>query len=71
MMNQTLSRGATGVDVERLQTDLNRLGYSVTVDGTFSEATEAAVMQFQKAQNLTVDGIVGSQTGRALGVALG
>lgn len=71
MMNQILRRGAIGAEVERLQADLNRLGYSISIDGTFSEATEAAVMKFQEAQSLTVDGVVGPQTGRALGIALG
>ncbi len=70
MSRQILSRGVTGTEVEGLQGDLNRLGYSVSVDGTFNEATEAAVKQFQKDQNLTVDGTVGPETGRALGSAL-
>jgi N-acetylmuramoyl-L-alanine amidase/peptidoglycan L-alanyl-D-glutamate endopeptidase CwlK len=70
-MNQILGRGATGAEVERLQNDLNRLGYSVRVDGLFSEATEAAVMEFQRQHSLTADGVVGPQTGRALGAALG
>lgn len=70
-MNQMLSRGTTGAEVERLQNDLNRLGYSVSVDGMFNEATETAVMDFQKQQSLTIDGVVGPQTGRAIGAALG
>ncbi len=69
-MYQILQQGITGTEVEQLQTDLNRLGFSVNVDGTFSDATVAAVMEFQKQQNLTVDGIVGPQTGRALGATL-
>jgi peptidoglycan hydrolase-like protein with peptidoglycan-binding domain len=62
--------GSTGADVERLQRDLSRLGYQVGVNGEFDQATENAVKKFQQDHNLTVDGIVGPQTGRQLGAAL-
>ncbi len=70
MARQLLQNGVTGTEVEQLQADLNKLGYSLTVDGTFNEATKAVVMQFQKERNLTVDGVVGPETGKALGMAL-
>ena len=70
MARQILQSGAMGEEVERLQADLNRLGYSLNVDGTFNEATETVIMQFQKDRNLTVDGVVGPETGKALGMAL-
>ncbi len=72
MTNQIppLSRGATGADVERLQGDLSQLGYQIAVNGEFDELTENAVKKFQQDNNLTVDGIVGPQTGRQLGAAL-
>ncbi len=70
MARQILQSGVTSAEVERLQADLKTLGYSLDVDGTFDEATKAVVMQFQTDRNLTVDGIVGSETGRALGMAL-
>ncbi|MEC4819769.1 MAG: peptidoglycan-binding domain-containing protein [Scytonema sp. PMC 1069.18] len=67
----TLSRGSTGADVERLQRDLAQLGYNVgSVDGMFGEQTENAVKEFQTANSLSSDGVVGPQTGRALGAAL-
>ena len=66
----TLQSGATGTDVERLQGDLSRLGYQVTANGEFDQSTEAVVKKFQQDHNLTVDGIVGPQTGRQLGMAL-
>ncbi|GAB1542889.1 hypothetical protein NUACC21_55630 [Scytonema sp. NUACC21] len=66
----TLQRGITGLDVERLQNDLSTLGYQVTANGIFDELTENAVKQFQQDNNLTVDGVVAAQTGRALGMAL-
>ena len=65
----TVQRGATGPDVERLQRELSQRGYDIAVDGVFGEATETAVKKFQQDQNLTVDGIVGAQTGRRLGPA--
>lgn len=65
-----LQPGTTGTDVERLQRDLSQLGYEIAVDGVFGEATETAVKKFQQDNNLTVDGIVGPQTGRQLGAAL-
>lgn len=65
-----LQQGVTGKDVERLQGDLSRLGYQIGANGVFDESTEAAVKKFQQDHNLTVDGIVGPQTGRQLGAAL-
>jgi hypothetical protein len=58
-----------GGAVERLQTWLNDLGYGLTVDHAFGPKTDAAVRQFQQAQGLTADGIVGKQTWAALAAA--
>jgi peptidoglycan hydrolase-like protein with peptidoglycan-binding domain len=66
----SLQRGAAGAEVEKLQQDLLRLGYSLGTTGTFDDATETAVIQFQTDRNLTPDGVIGPQTGRALDVAL-
>ena len=38
----------------------------MTIDGKFGSKTEASVKAFQKANNLTADGIVGKNTWRAL-----
>jgi peptidoglycan hydrolase-like protein with peptidoglycan-binding domain len=65
-----LQRGATGAEVEKLQQDLLRLGYSLGTTGTFDDETETAILQFQKDRALTADGKVGPETGRALDVAL-
>jgi peptidoglycan hydrolase-like protein with peptidoglycan-binding domain len=62
-----LSRGATGAGVERLQKDLSARGYQLTVNGSFDESTENAVKAFQKDNNLTIEGVVGAQTGQKLG----
>jgi putative peptidoglycan binding protein/transglycosylase-like protein with SLT domain len=53
-------------DVKELQTDLNRFGFNVQVDGIFGSETEASVHQFQLDHNLESDGIVGPQTWAAL-----
>ncbi|MEO1431309.1 MAG: peptidoglycan-binding protein [Cyanobacteria bacterium J06633_8] len=58
----TLRRGDTGKDVEFLQKRLNIWGTSLVVDGIFGAATEETVKKFQAQYNLTVDGIVGTQT---------
>ena len=62
-LTRTLKSGTTGDDVKTLQTYLNANGYdSGTVDGIFGSKTKAMVILFQKANNLTPDGIVGPLT---------
>lgn len=61
-----LKQGASGPSVTALQEALERQGQSVTVDGFFGTGTVTAVKAFQRARKLTVDGIVGSATWRAL-----
>lgn len=57
----------TGDSVKRLQELLNAKGYNAgTVDGIFGGATYNAVIAFQKANGLTVDGYVGTMTWTAL-----
>jgi peptidoglycan hydrolase-like protein with peptidoglycan-binding domain len=65
--SSTLKKGSKGDAVKALQTKLSKLGYKVgTIDGIFGSGTEAAVKAFQKAKNLTVDGIAGAATLSAL-----
>ena len=60
---ETLERGSTGSEVRRLQQKLKDLGYlSGSMDGSFGVATEAAVIAFQKNNNLTADGRAGTAT---------
>jgi Putative peptidoglycan binding domain len=60
-------RGAKGPEVSRIQTRLAALNlYRGPIDGDFGGGTESAVRTFQQARGLDVDGIVGSDTWKAL-----
>ncbi|MCZ8521017.1 MULTISPECIES: peptidoglycan-binding protein [Paenibacillus] len=61
-----LQVGSSGPEVVTLQTNLNRVGYSLSADGVFGSGTESIVKQFQAAHGLTADGIVGSATSSKL-----
>lgn len=57
--------GASGANVEAVQSALLALGYlpdDSHVDGSFGVATKNAVMAFQRDNGLKVDGVVGHQT---------
>ena len=64
----TLQIGSTGAAVTKLQTRLAELGYltSGQITGVYDTATQKAVSSYQKAAELTVDGIAGSLTQHAL-----
>jgi putative peptidoglycan binding protein len=60
-------RGAKGEEVSRIQTRLRELGlYRGPIDGDFGGGTESAAREFQLAQGLEADGIVGPTTWQAL-----
>jgi peptidoglycan hydrolase-like protein with peptidoglycan-binding domain len=68
-----IKQGASGIDVRTLQNVLKSAveygvgNYGITsVDGVFGANTQAAVIKFQKANNLTADGIVGAATWKAV-----
>jgi lipoprotein-anchoring transpeptidase ErfK/SrfK len=64
---RTLSYGMRGSDVKGLQQRLAALKYYPgPADGIFGMDTLEAVWAFQEVQHLSVDGIVGPVTGRAL-----
>ncbi len=68
---QDLILGSRGANVSQLQKDLASLGYyTYKIDGSFGEKTYDAVVNFQKAQGLKSDGLVGSITQAALQKAL-
>ncbi|MDI3518015.1 MAG: stage sporulation protein [Caldanaerobacter sp.] len=65
--SRTLRYGMQGEDVKFLQSILNKLGFDVgTPDGIFGFKTQNAVVQFQKANGLVADGIVGPATQKVL-----
>lgn len=62
-----LKFGSTGPAVSFLQTALIRRGYAhLAADGVFGALTRSAVIEFQRASNISPDGIVGSATHGAL-----
>lgn len=65
---RTLSKGSTGEDVTALQNKLVEKGYLTAsyTAGYYDTATENAVIAFQKANGLTVDGLAGEITQHAL-----
>jgi peptidoglycan hydrolase-like protein with peptidoglycan-binding domain len=68
----TLRAGQTGTAVLRLQNALTALGFQPgKPDGIFGNTTAAAVISFQKANDLDPDGVVGEETAKKLNVALG
>ncbi|WP_438319059.1 peptidoglycan-binding domain-containing protein [Streptomyces sp. HUAS TT3] len=62
----TVRKGDNGSAVKALQTQLNRYGYGLAVDGAFGDGTDSKVRAFQSAKDLDADGIVGPDTWRAL-----
>ena len=63
-----LRRGMNGPSIRQVQERLNELGANprLTTDGAFGPLTEGAVMNFQRANGLVPDGIVGPNTWNAL-----
>lgn len=62
--DNTLKQGTTHADVQQLQSILKQKGYFKDSQTTtyFGPVTKKAVMDFQKANGLVVDGIVGKNT---------
>lgn len=69
-MRMLLRRGSRGPEVEKLQSDLNRIGSSrfppLVVDGAYGPLTEGRVREFQGQAQIKVDGIAGPQTQAAI-----
>jgi len=67
--DSNLAIGSRGSAVVELQQALNSKGYWCgSTDGIFGSKTYAAVIRFQSAAGLAVDGIVGPNTKKALGL---
>lgn len=70
-----LKKGSNGIEVKVLQKALNSYNlkkygkgkfFTLVVDGDFGDGTYKAVMKFQKENKLKADGIVGTNTWKAL-----
>jgi peptidoglycan hydrolase-like protein with peptidoglycan-binding domain len=64
--SKILQRGSKGEEVRATQLALRALDYPITADGDFGRKTRDAVKSFQKAANITSDGIVGAGTRAAI-----
>lgn len=60
--SSALTTGAKGSGVCWIQSVLSQLGYTITVDGTYGNATATQVAYFQKDYALTVSGIADTDT---------
>lgn len=64
---RVLRFGSRGSDVMEIQALLRKIGYDPgIIDGVFGSQTLQAVMQFQKNNRLTPDGVIGANTYRVL-----
>ena len=63
---ETLKVGSVSQNVLSVETILKGLGYSVTVDGYFDEATKDAVKAYQQKEGLTATGEVNEETAEKL-----
>ncbi len=59
-----------GDDAREVQQALTDAGIEVDADGVFGPGTEAAVIEFQKNEGLTPDGVMGAAIRSRLGVDL-
>ena len=70
-VEEVIASGLTTSQVKTVQTKLKNWGYYTgTVDGIYGTKTKTAVVKFQKNNGLTADGIVGTNTAKALGMSL-
>lgn len=63
---ETLKVGSVSQNVLSVETILKGLGYSVTADGYFDEATKNAVKSYQQKEGLTTTGEVDEETAQKL-----
>jgi uncharacterized protein YraI len=62
-----IHRGSTGDRVTHIQQALTQKGFNPGgIDGVFGGATEYAVIKFQRNHSLSADGVVGTETSKAL-----
>ena len=63
-----IKSGDKGEKVKKVRRALQRCGFDIEDDGDFGLRTESAVKEFQRRNNLDVDGLVGTGTLTALGL---
>lgn len=66
----TIQKGNKGLNVYALQCLLVYHGASITIDGQFGDGTKSAVASFQNKNNLTADGVAGTNTLSAMVVSV-
>ena len=66
-----LKVGASGAEVQCLESQLVAAGFTTTVDSAFDAATDTAVKAYQAAKSLEGDGIVGRVTAQSMGIWAG
>lgn len=68
-VNALSKYGSRGSEVTQIQTKLKRWGYyNGNIDGIYGSQTLSAVKYFQRKNGLTVDGIAGPATLKAMGI---
>ena len=71
LTQRLLKSGMRNESVKWLQFELNRLGYTLAVDGCYGPKTRSAVATYQRARGLLSDGIAGVKTLTSMGAELG
>ena len=67
--DRVLAVGSVGDDVAQLQQSLNTQGFwAGFVDGVFGELTKNALMEYQGANRINVDGVAGRETFQKLNI---
>ena len=61
-----LKEGSKGDRVKDLQKALNKIGNKLVIDGVFGKKTKEAVKKLQKQANISIDGVYGTNTAKAL-----
>ncbi len=71
LAQETLYWGSRGSEVKTLQQTLKKWGYyDGPIDGVYGGGTFTAVKEFQRKNGLSVDGVVGAQTSKAMGLRI-
>ena len=61
----------SGLEVKAVQAGLNYKGAYLSVDGIYGSGTQSAIINYQKKNNLSQDGIAGPKTHNSLASACG